>query len=516
MVIMKTIAKSCAIYTRKSTDEGLDTDFNTLHAQREACEAYIMSQRAEGWKAVKTQYNDGGYSGGNMERPGLQTLLEDIKAGKIQTVVVYKIDRLTRSLMDFAKLVEIFDEHGVTFVSVTQSFNTTTSMGRLTLNVLLSFAQFEREVSAERIRDKIAASKKKGMWMGGNPPIGYDADDKKLIVNHGDAKIACRIFERYLVLGCVAKLKRDLDKDNIVSKERLSKRGNKIGGNPYSRGALYSILQNPVYIGKIRHKEEMYDGQHEVKEILSEPYAVQKKLVGQAAAHRGHKKANDPNLLKGRLFDGEGTVYSPASTKKKSGQIYRYYISQNLIQFRDHPKATMARIPAYEIEQVVCDTVRSRLIEILALDSINDHEIIQHITAHMPPAETLVSVGVNRVIVDQDELQIDINPLKMRQLLQTHLNLVISEKSALPNLMISVPFTIRRAYRGAIQIQSDHTETDFLDMQPTQLKNLIRGIIWREEHFAGMAMGDIAKREGLSKAGIRKIIMGSFDVLMAI
>ncbi|MCB1579495.1 MAG: recombinase family protein, partial [Alphaproteobacteria bacterium] len=279
---MKTIAKSCAIYTRKSTDEGLDTDFNTLHAQREACEAYIMSQRAEGWKAVKTQYNDGGYSGGNMERPGLQTLLEDIKAGKIQTVVVYKIDRLTRSLMDFAKLVEIFDEHGVTFVSVTQSFNTTTSMGRLTLNVLLSFAQFEREVSAERIRDKIAASKKKGMWMGGNPPIGYDADDKKLIVNHGDAKIACRIFERYLVLGCVAKLKRDLDKDNIVSKERLSKRGNKIGGNPYSRGALYSILQNPVYIGKIRHKEEMYDGQHEA--IITQDIwdAVQKKLVGQA------------------------------------------------------------------------------------------------------------------------------------------------------------------------------------------------------------------------------------------
>ena len=514
---MKPQIKNCAIYCRKSTDEGLDQDFNTLHAQREACEAYIMSQRAEGWKPVKIQYNDGGYSGGNMERPGLQTLLEDIKAGKIQTVVVYKIDRLTRSLMDFAKLVEIFDEHGVTFVSVTQSFNTTTSMGRLTLNVLLSFAQFEREVSAERIRDKIAASKKKGMWMGGNPPIGYDADDKKLIVNYDDAKIACRIFERYLVLGCVAKLKHDLDKDNIVSKERLSKRGNKIGGKPYSRGALYSILQNPVYIGKIRHKEEIYDGQHEA--IITQDIwdAVQKKLAVQAAAHRGHKKASDPNLLKGRLFDGEGTVYSPASTKKKSGQIYRYYISQNLIQFRDHPKATMARIPAHEIEQIVCDTVRSRLIEILALDSINDHETIQHITAHMPSAETLVSVGVNRVIVDhQDELQIDINPLKMRQLLQTHLNLVISEKSALPNLMISIPFTIRRAYRGAIQIQSDHTETDFLDMPPTQLKNLIRGISWRDEHFTGMSMNDIAQRENLSKAGIRKIIMGSFDMIMEI
>ncbi len=183
MVTMKIVTKNCAIYCRKSTEEGLDMDFNTLHAQREACEAYVISQRAEGWKTVKTEYNDGGYSGGNLDRPAMKKLLTDIKAGKVQTVVVYKIDRLTRSLMDFSKLVEIFDEYGVTFVSVTQSFNTTTSMGRLTLNVLLSFAQFEREVSAERIRDKIAASKKKGMWMGGSPPIGYEVNDKKLIIN---------------------------------------------------------------------------------------------------------------------------------------------------------------------------------------------------------------------------------------------------------------------------------------------------------------------------------------------
>jgi len=254
-------------------------DFNTLDAQREACEAYITSQRAEGWKAIKTQYNDGGYSGGNLDRPALQKLLADIKEGKVQTIVVYKIDRLTRSLMDFSKLVEIFDEYGVTFVSITQSFNTTTSMGRLTLNVLLSFAQFEREVSAERIRDKILASKKKGMWMGGNPPIGYEAIDKKLIVNKDHAKTATMIFKRYLALGCVAKLKKELDINGTVSNQRISKRGNVTGGRPYSRGALYSILQSPIYIGKIRHKDKSYDGQHEA--IISQDLwdEVQDKLL---------------------------------------------------------------------------------------------------------------------------------------------------------------------------------------------------------------------------------------------
>ena len=513
---MKPETKNCAIYCRKSSDEGLDQDFNTLHAQRESCEAYITSQRAEGWKAVKTEYDDGGYSGGNMDRPGLQKLLADIKDRKIQTVVVYKIDRLTRSLIDFSKLVEIFDEHGVTFVSVTQSFNTTTSMGRLTLNVLLSFAQFEREVSAERIRDKITASKKKGMWMGGNPPIGYDAVDKKLIVNPDDAKIAHHIFERYLDLGCVAKLKRELDAQAIFSKQRLSKRGNKLGGKPYSRGALYSILQNPIYIGKIRHKEKVYSGNH--KAIIPQNIwdAVQDKLSQHAAAQRGHKKSDDQNLLKGLLFDSEGTPYSPDYTKKKGGKIYRYYISQNLIQYRDHPKGTMARIPAYEIEKVAIDTIRNGLIEILELNQIDDHASIEHIIAHTLPMEKLVKSSVNKITVKEENLEIDVNTARLKQTLEEELDMTIPKKFEKPNHLVPVPFTIRRAHKGAIILKPENAEYDPFDLPPQQLKNLIRGIVWRDEHFAGISMRDIAMRENLSQAGIRKIIMGSFDTLMAI
>ena len=513
---MKQEIKNCAIYTRKSTDEGLDTDFNTLDAQREACEAYIASQRSEGWKCIRTQYNDGGFSGGNLERPGLQKLLTDIRAGKIQTIVVYKIDRLTRSLMDFAKLVEIFDEYSVTFVSVTQSFNTTTSMGRLTLNVLLSFAQFEREVSAERIRDKIAASKKKGMWMGGNPPIGYEAVDKKLIVNPDDAKTAHDIFERYLTLGCVSRLKRTLDAEGIVSKQRISKRGNIVGGKPYSRGALYSILQNPIYIGKIRHKDQTYDGNHEAI-IPGEIWdTVQKKLADQAAAARSHVKSDDQNLLRGLLYDHEGTRYSPTNTQKKGKQRYRYYISQNLLQYRDHPKGTMARIPAHEIEQVTCNAINSGLVESLALDQVDDLATIEHIVRHTPAAEKLIKTCVNKIAVDQENLEIDVDVTKLHQTLEKELAITIPKKFKKPSHQISVPFTIRRAHKGAIILKPENDKSDPFDLPPQQLKNLIRGIIWRDEHFAGASLVHIARRENLSQSGVRKIIMRSFDTLMTI
>jgi DNA invertase Pin-like site-specific DNA recombinase len=508
---MKKPSKNCAIYCRKSTEEGLDMDFNTLDAQRESCEAYITSQRAEGWKAVNDEYSDGGYSGGNLNRPGLQKLLADIKAGKVQTVVVYKIDRLTRSLMDFSKLVEVFDEHGVSFVSVTQSFNTTTSMGRLTLNVLLSFAQFEREVSAERIRDKIAASKKKGMWMGGNPPIGYEAINKKLIINQDDAKMARRIFERYLALGCVAKLKQEFDFDGITSKQRLSKRGNKMGGKLYSRGALYGILQNPIYIGKIRHKDQSYDGQHPAiipKDLWD---AVQKKMADQSAAMRGHKKASDQNLLKGLLFDCEGTAYSPDFTNKGKTR-YRYYISQNLIQYRGHPKGTMARIPAHEIEAVVIDTIHKALFEILALDQVDDYATIEHITSHTSATPDLVRNCVSRVIVKQGESQLDANPEALRQLLQERLNLEIPKKFKKQTHPISITFTTRRSYKGAVIMRPENPEGHTLDLAPYQLRNLVRGIIWRDEHFSGMTLPAIAEREGFSKQHVHQMIMKSMAI----
>ena len=252
----------CAIYTRKSSEEGLEQEFNSLDAQREACEAYIKSQRHEGWTTLATMYDDGGISGGTLERPSLKRLLADIEAKKIDTVVVYKVDRLTRSLSDFAKIVDVFDAQGVSFVSITQQFNTTTSMGRLTLNMLLSFAQFEREVTGERIRDKIAASKKKGMWMGGNPPLGYDVNDRKLIVNEAEAERVRHIFRRYAALGSVRLLGHELQRDGIVSKTRRSATGEPRGAKPLARGALYLMLQNRIYRGEIVHRESSYPGVH--------------------------------------------------------------------------------------------------------------------------------------------------------------------------------------------------------------------------------------------------------------
>jgi len=260
----KTQIRGCAIYTRKSSEEGLEQDFNSLHAQREACEAFIKSQAGEGWRLVKTAYDDGGLSGGTMERPALQRLLADISQGLIDVVVVYKVDRLTRSLTDFAKMVEVFDVRGVSFVAVTQQFNTTTSMGRLTLHVLLSFAQFEREVTGERIRDKIAASKQKGMWMGGGlVPIGYDVIDRRLVVNKTEADTVREIFHRYLELGSVRLLMEDLNRRGIRSKVRVAKNGRRAGGNLFFRGALYGLLSNPIYIGEIRHKGVRHPGLHE-------------------------------------------------------------------------------------------------------------------------------------------------------------------------------------------------------------------------------------------------------------
>src|ERR1700736_658372 len=249
-----TSGKRCAIYTRKSSEEGLEQEFNSLQAQSEACEAYIRSQRHEGWVSARTRYDDGGFSGGNIERPALQRMLADIQGGRIDIIVVYKVDRLTRSLADFARLVEIFDAQGVSFVSVTQQFNTTSSMGRLTLNVLLSFAQFEREVTGERIRDKIAASKKKGMWMGGNVPLGYDASERTLLINPAEAETVRRVFALYRELGCVRRVKQEADRLGLRTKCSMTTNGTERGGKPFSRGHLYTLLSNPIYTGRIAHK----------------------------------------------------------------------------------------------------------------------------------------------------------------------------------------------------------------------------------------------------------------------
>lgn len=322
--------KRCAIYTRKSTEEGLDQDFNSLDAQREACEAFIKSQKHEGWKLVVTPYDDGGISGGTMDRPALQNLLKAIERQEIDVVVVYKVDRLTRSLADFAKIVDLFDTHDVSFVSVTQQFNTTSSMGRLTLNVLLSFAQFEREVTAERIRDKIAALKKKGMWMGGPVPLGYDAIERKLVINEEEAETIRALFKLYLELGTVGLVKEQADQLDIVTKVRRSKAGNVTGGKPISRGNLYEILTNPIYVGRVPSKGTNYPGLHEA--IIDEKIwkDVQQKLNGNAPTRTSEKNQASCSLLTGLVYDETVDLLTPTFTSKK-GRRYRYYTSNRLI-----------------------------------------------------------------------------------------------------------------------------------------------------------------------------------------
>jgi site-specific DNA recombinase len=353
----------CAVYTRKSSEEGLEQSFNSLHAQREACEAFILSQRHEGWSVVATAYDDGGFSGGTMDRPALKALLADIAAGDVDVVVVYKIDRLTRSLFDFAKIVETFDAHKVSFVSVTQSFNTTTSMGRLTLNVLLSFAQFEREVTGERIRDKFAASKKRGMWMGGNIPLGYDLKDRKLVINKKEAETVLTIFRLYVEMGAVQKMKTEIDRLKLRTKLHTSESGATRGGLPFRVGHLYTILGNPLYRGEVKHKGAVYAGDHESIIDQSLWDRVQAQFVSNTAVRRSGKSLKDPSLLAGLLFDGDGNRMTP-SHAVKSGKRYRYYISNNLIvgAGRDRKSAGEGlRIPAQEIEQHVVMSIAAFL-----------------------------------------------------------------------------------------------------------------------------------------------------------
>jgi site-specific DNA recombinase len=339
----------CAVYTRKSSEEGLEMEFNSLDAQREACEAYIASQKAEGWLLVPDRYDDGGISGATLERPALKRLLSDIEDQRVDVVVVYKIDRLSRALMDFSKLVEVFDRNNVTFVSVTQSFNTTTSMGRLTLNILLSFAQFEREVIGERIRDKVAASRKKGMWMGGFVPLGYDVKDRKLIVNKVEAATVQMIFERFTKIGSATTLVRSLRSEGIAGKR----------GKLIEKGYLYKLLNNRVYVGQAVHKGTAYPGEHEaiISQVLwDKVHAI---LCDSPRLRAAHTRAQTPALLKGLIFGPTGCAMSPTHTRK-GGRLYRYYVSQSVLK-HGPDECSVRRVPAAEIETAVVDHLRGLL-----------------------------------------------------------------------------------------------------------------------------------------------------------
>ncbi|WP_436643979.1 recombinase family protein [Microbaculum sp. FT89] len=419
------VRKRCAVYTRKSTEEGLDMAFNSLDAQREACEAYILSQRAEGWTLVPDYYDDGGISGATLERPALKRLIEDIEAGLVDVVVVYKIDRLSRSLMDFARLVEVFDRHDVTFVSVTQSFNTTTSMGRLTLNILLSFAQFEREVIGERIRDKIAASKRRGMWTGGIVPLGYDVRDRKLVVNQEEAAKVRMIFERFAKLGSATLLARELIAEGVTNKQ----------GKTFNKGSIYKLISKRIYLGEIAYKTDIFPGEHEAiidKALWNRVHAILKESPRKRA---NKNRAQTPALLKGLIYSACGQAMTPTHTRRR-GRLYRYYVSTRVLK-GEQSGDSVDRVPAAPVEAAVVDQMRAVLqspeviVDVWRTLRGEGHDISEaevreslvafdDLWAELFPAEQarIVRLLVERIEVDEDGLDIRLRTAGIRSLLE--------------------------------------------------------------------------------------------------
>jgi site-specific DNA recombinase len=517
----------CAVYTRKSSEEGLEQEFNSLQAQREACEAFINSQRHEGWVCLRECYDDGGFSGATIDRPALQRLLADITAGRVDTVVVYKIDRLTRSLADFAKIVEILDTRGASFVSVTQQFNTTTSMGRLTLNVLLSFAQFEREVIGERIRDKIAASKRKGMWMGGVPPLGYGAQDRKLIVVDNEAKIVRFIFRRYAELGSVRLLKEELAARNIQSKLRTSAAGRISGGKPFARGALYLILQNRIYRGEIVHNTQSYPGEHEP--IIDQPLweAVQTQVASNSAQRNDAEKTRQPSLLAGMLFDGDGNRMTRSHAVKK-GTRYRYYVSRSLITKDRTDDSAGLRIPAAEIEQLVSRRVHRWLLDSGSIYKstsarLADASMQRRLVARaadigarwpeLPVARkrAVLAALVERIEVSLNQIDIRLRPSGLNVLLDvtaTPLQSMTDDEIQI----LSVPVHLRRAGRE-IRMVIDGTDP-FAAAQPDSrlIKLLLRARQFNATlaHSEGVPFAALAEREGVSRSYFTRLVRLSY------
>jgi site-specific DNA recombinase len=434
---MKPIVRKrrCAVYTRKSSEEGLEMEFNSLDAQREACEAYIVSQRAEGWVQVDDRYDDGGVSGGTIERPALKRLLADVEAGRIDVVVVYKIDRLSRSMLDFLKLIEVFEAHKTTFVSVTQSFNTTDAAGRMHLNIMMTFAQFEREVIGERIRDKVAASRKKGMWMGGWAPFGYEVKDRKLVVNAADAAIVRSIFKRFLVLKSATLLARELRQKDVRNRY----------GQAIDKGVLYKLLKNRTYIGDAVHKGTAYPGEHEAiidRKLWDRVHAI---IQESPRARGANSRARTPALLKGLIFDATGVAMSPTHTRRK-GRLYRYYISQRLIKAGEPAGAPSLRVPAGEIEEIVIGQFRRMVAspEVIAAtwkqlrgtpSQLTENEVrtglvsFDEIWAELFPAEQqrITSLLIDRVVIFPAKVDVHL-------LIAGFTTLVSEMKSLIPDL----------------------------------------------------------------------------------
>jgi site-specific DNA recombinase len=454
----------CAVYTRKSTEDGLEQEFNSLDAQYEACAAFALSQRHEGWSLVAERYDDGGYSGGNMQRPGLVRLLADVAAGKVDVILVYKIDRLTRSLADFAKIVEVLDAACSSFVSITQSFNTTTSMGRLTLNMLLSFAQFEREVTGERIRDKIAASKRKGMWMGGPVPLGYEVDARKLVINPQEAELVRHIYQRYLEMSSVVELADELNRQGHRTKVQQRASGPHRGGCIFRRGTLYHLLSNRIYLGQMVHKGEYFAGEHPAIIPTDLWEAAQEKLKANASGTSRRLRSQQPSLLVGLVFDGEGRAMTP-SHATKPGKRYRYYVTRP-DQLDDAPAW---RVSAHDLERLVCERLSDLLTDqqfLCDLADGNTADVIQQVLARADLMAATLRSGSAReqasllptiiTHIDLHEGGIDVTVDK--SLLASALGLEVIADKANQKLILTLPATkVRRGHQLRLVIPGPQT-----------------------------------------------------------
>ncbi len=496
----------CAIYTRKSSEEGLEQDFNSLDAQREACEAYIKSQMHEGWVLLDKQYNDGGYSGGTMERPAFKELLKDIENDEVDIVVVYKVDRLTRSLMDFSKIIDVFDRHKTSFVSITQQFNTTTSMGRLTLNILLSFAQFEREVTGERIRDKIVASKKKGMWMGGKVPLGYLKKDKKLIVHNEDVQKVQMLFEKYLELKSVPKLMQYLKENEIKTKT----------DKYFSKGQLYHLLANKIYIGKITHKDKVYDGEHDAI-ICDETFEkVQKLLYENKVDKTCGVKSSSNSLLASLIYDDLGNKMTP-SHSNNHGRRYRYYISRALKN--NEETGSVSKIPAGEVEKFVIETTKEFLQDKKQIQKIvleykisKQNKLIyiaQNIQDYSEPK--LIKTIIHKIMVSKNLIEITYNEVSIKKILNALANnqeIVIPDKSEnLTPIVISKNIKITQPSRNDNILILKAKEYDTLQPNPYLVNAIVKSFYYHKQIQAGKTIEDLQKEEGLKDSKYIRNIM---------
>ena len=487
----------CAIYTRKSSEEGLEQDFNSLDAQRDACESYIKSQQHEGWVLVEKQYNDGGFSGGTLERPALKELFQDIEDGKVDTVVVYKIDRLTRSLMDFSKIVELFDKKTTTFVSITQQFNTTSSMGRLTLNILLSFAQFEREVTGERIRDKVAASRKKGMWINGKSPIGYKLENKKLVPDYNFIPTVITIFEKYIELESVFKLKSYLDGNNI--KTRTDKN--------FSKGSLYKLLSNKVYIGLVHYKGMYYKGEHEgiIEEAVFNK--AQELLEKNQNNNKCKPSAKSPSLLASKLFDNKANKMSP-SHSNKNGKRYRYYMSQPIVQGCKHQAGDLSKIPSGEIENLVRKEIsnfladKDRSQEYIADFDVHKQKMILSKAPAFYLTNNFIRAILAKVVLYKEKVEIIICKVQLIKGLESIITgeLLLDEAKHNPEepIIITREVRISTTSRNGSVLIVNNAESKEVNINPFLVKIIAKSYYWNKLIDEGKAQSsrDIQRLEG--------------------